>query len=134
MRPAISGRSSRRWPSAAVPGNGPARSGPSWLPGNRAAEPDRARPAGIILQLGNQLIINSPAQDQQRIADNDRDRTTYEHLPRDRYRETITRPNGVRIVTIYNRNGDILQRSRFDAGRPRNVLAYFDERSMTTTC
>ena len=83
---------------------------------------------GIILQFGNQLIINSPAQDQRRIAYNDHDRTDYERLAHERYRETIIRPDGVRIVTIYNRNGDILRRSRFDRDGIEIVLAYFDDR------
>ena len=82
---------------------------------------------GIILQIGNQLIINSPAQDQRRIANNDQDHADYERLPGDRYRETIARPDGVKIVTIYNRNGDILRRSRFDRDGAEFVLAYFDD-------
>ena len=81
----------------------------------------------IVLQVNNQLIINSPARDQRRIAFNDQDRTTYERLPHERYRETITRRDGVTIVTIYNRNGDILQRSRFDQDGHEIVLAYFDD-------
>ena len=82
---------------------------------------------GIVLQFNNQLIINSPARDQRRIAYNDQDRTTYERLPHDRYRETIARRDGVTIVTIYNRNGDILRRSRFDQDGHEIVLAYFDD-------
>ncbi len=83
---------------------------------------------GLILQLGNQLIINSPGMDQQRIANRPDDRTAYERLPGNRYRETITRPDGIRIVTIYNQNGDILRRSRFDRSGHEIVLAYFDDR------
>ncbi len=82
---------------------------------------------GIVVQLGNQLIINSPARDERRIAYASQDRTTFERLPGQRFRETITRPDGVRIVTIYNRNGDILRRSRFDSRGLEIVLAYFDE-------
>ena len=82
---------------------------------------------GVVLQLGNQLIINSPGRDQYRIADSGRDRTDYEQLPQDRYRETITRPDGVRIVTVYDRNGDILRRSRFDRDGHETVIAYFDD-------
>ncbi|MDR3476072.1 MAG: OmpA family protein [Devosia sp.] len=82
----------------------------------------------VILQLGNQLIVDSPGQDQRRIADHPDDRTFYEQLPNGRYRETITRQDGVRIVTIYNRNGDILRRSRFDRQGNETVLAYFDDR------
>jgi outer membrane protein OmpA-like peptidoglycan-associated protein len=116
-------------PGNGRPGNGRPNNGG---PGNgRPGDNEPANPIGlglgIILQLGNQLIINSPAQDQQRISDNDQDRTTYERLPNDRYRETITRPNGVRIVTVYNRNGDVLRRSRFDRNGHETVLAYFDD-------
>ena len=82
---------------------------------------------GLVLQLGNQIIINSPGRDQYRMAYGDRDRTDYEQLPRGRYRETISRPDGVLIVTIYDRNGDILRRSRFDADGREIVLAYFDD-------
>jgi outer membrane protein OmpA-like peptidoglycan-associated protein len=80
----------------------------------------------VVVQLGNELIVHSPGRDHRRIADDDRDRTTYERLPRDRFRETVERPNGVKIVTIYNRNGDILRRSRFDRNGHEIVLAYFD--------
>jgi len=108
------------------PGNGPGRPGRPGFPGNNEPPNPIGLGIGIILQLGNQLIINSPAQDQQRIGGRPDDRTTYENLPGNRYRETITRPDGVRIVTIYNRNGDILRRSRFDRNGHEIVLAYFD--------
>jgi outer membrane protein OmpA-like peptidoglycan-associated protein len=81
----------------------------------------------VILQIGNQLIINSPGEDHRRISDRERDHTSYEQLPHDRYRETIERADGTRIVTIYNRNGDILRRSRFDRDGREYVLAYFDD-------
>ena len=82
---------------------------------------------GIVLQLGNQLIVSSPAEDQRRIAYHDEDRTSYERLPNERFRETILRPDGVRIVTVYNRNGDILRRSRIGPDGREIVLAYFDD-------
>lgn len=83
---------------------------------------------GIVLQIGgNQLIINSSGRDQYRIAQGDQDKTVYEQLPQQRYRETITRPDGVKVVTIYDRNGDILRRSRFDRDGREIVLAYFDD-------
>jgi len=82
---------------------------------------------GLVLQLGNETFVNSPARDQYRIANRDRDHTDYERLPQNRYRETITRPDGVRVVTIYDQNGDILRRSRFDRDGHEIVLAYFDD-------
>ena len=83
---------------------------------------------GIVLQFGNQLIVNSPAEDHRRIAYRTEDRTNYERLPGDRHRETVLRPGGVRIVTVYNRNGDVLRRSRFGRDGREIVLAYFDDR------
>ncbi|HTJ56490.1 MAG TPA: OmpA family protein [Devosiaceae bacterium] len=114
----------------------PGEFGPGGMAGNG---PDHGRPGGprdnqnpiglglgTIVQLGNQMIIHSPAQDQRRIGGRPDDRTNYERLPGGNYRETILRPDGVRVVTIYNRNGDILRRSRFDRNNREVVLAYFD--------
>ena len=113
------------------PGGQPGRPG-DHRPGQPGQPGGQPNPIGlgvqVILQLGNQLIINSPGMDQQRIADHPEDRTSYEQLPGGRYRETISRRDGVRIVTIYNRNGDILRRSRFDRDGHEYVLAYFDDR------
>ena len=95
--------------------------------GQQTAENPLGLGLQVILQIGSQLIINSPALDQRRISDRNRDRTSYEQLAGERYRETIERPDGTRIVTIYNRNGDILFRSRFDARGHETVLAYFDD-------
>ena len=51
--------------------------------------------------------------------------------PRDdsdgRTRETIERPNGSRIVTIRDADGNIIQRSRIDADGREYVLSYVDE-------
>lgn len=57
----------------------------------------------------------------------DEDRIFYEELRNGRTRETIVRPNGVRIVTIRNRFGDVLKRSRFAPDGREFVLAYYDE-------
>ncbi|MGO7424141.1 OmpA family protein, partial [Rhizobium ruizarguesonis] len=54
----------------------------------------------------------------------DGERPSYEELSGDRYRETIARPEGYRIVTIRNRYGDIIQRSRVDARGREDVLYY----------
>ncbi|MFB2553630.1 OmpA family protein [Ensifer soli] len=68
--------------------------------------------------------------------------TYVERLPRGRVRETIIRPNGVRIITIRNAYGDVVQRSRLerdgreyllvyspeaDAGRPPAVREIYDD-------
>ncbi len=122
-------------PGNGRPGNGAGKPGPNGAPGQQPGAPagpqTASNPIGlglqVILQIGNQVIINSPARDQRRISDRNHDQTSYEQLAGDRYRETIERPDGTRIVTIYNRNGDILRRSRFDRSGHEIVLAYFDD-------
>ena len=82
----------------------------------------------VILQIGTQLIVNTPGQDTDRFYDPGADEVYYEQLSNGRYRETVTRPDGSQIVTVRNRNGDILRRSRFTPDGREYVLAYFDDR------
>ena len=82
----------------------------------------------MILQVGSQLIVNSVGQDTDRFYNAQEDEIFYENLSRGRVRETITRPDGSQIVTVRNRNGDVLRRSRIDPDGREYVLAYFDDR------
>jgi outer membrane protein OmpA-like peptidoglycan-associated protein len=82
----------------------------------------------VILQIGTQLIVNTPGQDTDRFYDPGADEVYYEELSNGRVRETVTRPDGSQIVTIRNRNGDILRRSRILPNGQEYVLAYFDDR------
>ncbi|MGZ2380545.1 OmpA family protein [Rhizobium brockwellii] len=75
----------------------------------------------VIIQYDNRTIVRG---DDDRRFLRDGERPSYEELSGDRYRETITRPEGYRIVTIRNRYGDIIQRSRVDARGRENVLYY----------
>ncbi|MBZ9799820.1 OmpA family protein, partial [Mesorhizobium sp. ES1-4] len=97
---------------------------------------DRRRPKGVdvLKQIGDRVIIQ--LNDQTFVQSNDRPRLTrgakdvyYEDLPQGRTRETVERGNGVRIVTIRNRYGDILQRSRIGSDGREYILSYVDERS-----
>ncbi|PDT26300.1 hypothetical protein CO660_28715 [Rhizobium sp. L9] len=94
--------------------------------------PQFARPEGariedqtddnrVIIQYNNQVIVRS---DDDRRFLRDGERPIYEELPDNRYREIITRPEGYRIVTIRNRYGDIIQRSRVDS-RGREYVLYY---------
>lgn len=74
----------------------------------------------VIIQINNQTIIRG---DDDRRFLRDGERPIYEQLPRDRYRETIDR-DGYQIVTIRNRYGDIIQRSRVDNRGRESVLYY----------
>lgn len=81
----------------------------------------------VIFQIGVNIVINNPEQERDRMYRPDEDRIFYEELRNGRTRETIVRPNGVRIVTIRNRWGDVLKRSRFSPDGREFVLAYYDE-------
>ncbi len=98
--------------------------------------PDFVPPQGntiqTIINQDNRTVINVDNTYVVRHDDSDRfvrdgERPSYEQLPRDRYRETIDRPDGDRIVTIRNRYGDIIQRSRIDARGREYVLFYSPE-------
>jgi len=106
----------------------------------RARAPDeqdrlrRERPEGvdvlreigdrIIIQLGTQTLVES--NDRPRMTRGARD-VYYEDLPRGRVRETILRDNGVQIVTIRNRYGDVIRRSRITPDGREYVLVYVDD-------
>lgn len=78
----------------------------------------------VVFEFNNQLIVQN--QDRPRLQRDSSERTI-ENLRNGRVRETIDRPNGTRIITIYNRNGDILRRSRFTPDGEEYILVYVDE-------
>ncbi|MGE0585612.1 MAG: OmpA family protein [Flavobacteriaceae bacterium] len=47
-----------------------------------------------------------------------------EQMQEGRYREVVVRPDGTRVVTVYNRHGDIIRRSRFTPQGREIVLVY----------
>ena len=78
--------------------------------------------SSVVFEINNHIYIDSPDRD--RIV---RDAEVYyEDLPRGRTREVIVRPNGVRVVTIRNRYGDVIRRSKFVDDR-EVVLVYVGE-------
>lgn len=82
----------------------------------------------VILQVGSQLIVNAVGQDTDRFYNPQQDEVFYENLPGGRVREVVSRPDGSQVVTVRNRNGDILRRSRITPDGREIVLAYFDDR------
>ncbi|TPI34818.1 flagellar motor protein MotB [Mesorhizobium sp. B3-1-9] len=96
---------------------------------------DRRRPKGtdvvkqfgdrVILQFNNQTFVES--NEAPRITRGAKD-VYYEDLSGGRTRETVERGNGVRVVTIRNRYGDVIQRSRVMPDGREYVLSYVDER------
>jgi outer membrane protein OmpA-like peptidoglycan-associated protein len=77
-----------------------------------------------VLEVGDQLIVRG--DDRPRLR-RDSEEVYYDNLARGRVRETIVRPGGVQIVTIYNRYGDIIQRSRVGRDGQEYILVYAPE-------
>ncbi len=77
-----------------------------------------------IININNVYIVETPDAPRLIQADDD---VIVEQLPRGRTRETIVRPNGVQVVTIRNRFGDIIQRSRILPDGREVFLAYAPE-------
>ncbi|GHA16510.1 hypothetical protein GCM10007989_09430 [Devosia pacifica] len=83
----------------------------------------------VVVQLGNQLYINNRGQDTDRFVEADgEEEVYYERLGNGRVRETVNYADGSQVVTVRNRNGDILRRSRITPDGREYVLAYFDDR------
>ncbi|WP_331374503.1 OmpA family protein [Sinorhizobium chiapasense] len=78
----------------------------------------------VILGVGDRIFVRG--DDRPRLR-RDSQETYYDQLPRDRVRETIVRPGGYQIVTIYNRYGDIVQRSRIDRDGNEYLMIYAPE-------
>jgi outer membrane protein OmpA-like peptidoglycan-associated protein len=77
----------------------------------------------FVIQFNNQIIVES--NDRNRV-ERDATEVYYEELPRGRTRETVVRPNGVQVVTIRDRYGDIVRRSRIMPDGREYVLVYAD--------
>ena len=74
-----------------------------------------------IVELNNNIFVES--SDRPRMSRDAQD-VYYEDLPRKRTRETIVRENGVQIITIRNRYGDVIQRSRLMPDGREVMLSY----------
>ncbi|MBD9594864.1 OmpA family protein [Ensifer sp. ENS05] len=75
----------------------------------------------VVLGVGDQIFVRG--DDRPRLRHGARE-AYYDELPRGRLRETIVRPGGYQIVTVYDRYGDVLQRSRVDSDGSEYVLMY----------
>lgn len=74
-----------------------------------------------IVEVNNNIFVES--SDRPRMSRDAQD-VYYEDLPRNRTRETIVRENGVQIITVRNRYGDVIQRSRLMPDGREVVLSY----------
>ncbi|WP_075288993.1 OmpA family protein [Pararhizobium arenae] len=96
------------------------------ITGNNRERPriEEGRNNRTVIDFGDQIIVRS--DDRPRLRRDARE-TYYEELPRGRTREIIERGDGVRVVTIYNRYGDIVQRSRIDRDGREYLMIYAPE-------
>lgn len=79
-----------------------------------------------IIEINNQIFVDSPDSDRM-IRDDDE--VYYEELPRGRVREVVIRPDGVRLITVRNRYGEIIRRVRVAPDGYEQVLVFVpDER------
>jgi outer membrane protein OmpA-like peptidoglycan-associated protein len=74
-----------------------------------------------IIEVNNRIYVDS--SDSDRLVRRD-DRVYYDELPRGRTREVVARRNGVQVVTIRNRYGDVIRRSRVMPDGREVVLVY----------
>ena len=74
----------------------------------------------FVINIGGHIVIRS--DDDTRVARNNQIR--YERLPNGLIREIVVRPDGDRIVTVRNRYGEIVRRSRIDRGDREVVIFY----------
>ena len=77
-----------------------------------------------VINIDNRIIVRS---DDGRRLSRRATETYYEELPRGRVREVIVRPNGDRVVTIRDRFGEVIQRSRIDRSGREYVMFYAPE-------
>ncbi|AFL52685.1 OmpA family protein [Sinorhizobium fredii] len=78
----------------------------------------------VILGVGDRIFVRG--DDRPRLRRNSEE-SYYDNLSGGRVRETIVRPGGYQIVTVYNRYGDILTRTRVDRDGNEYVMMYTPE-------
>jgi outer membrane protein OmpA-like peptidoglycan-associated protein len=78
----------------------------------------------VILGVGDRIFVRG--DDRPRLRQNSEE-SYYDNLSGGRVRETIVRPGGYQIVTVYNRYGDILTRTRVDRDGNEYIMMYTPE-------
>ncbi|MGJ8570326.1 MAG: OmpA family protein [Hoeflea sp.] len=79
-----------------------------------------------IIEIDNRTVIEHDERDRLRAGSEE---VYYEQLRGGRVREVIVRPNGVQLVTITNRWGDVIQRTRVMPDGREYVLFYAEAHS-----
>jgi outer membrane protein OmpA-like peptidoglycan-associated protein len=79
-----------------------------------------------VFKIGIHIYITNVQRERDRFYDRDRDEIYYERLDNGRIREVIQRPDGTRIITVYNRYGDVLKRTKIYPDNREFYLATYD--------
>ncbi|WP_299642949.1 OmpA family protein [Devosia sp.] len=76
----------------------------------------------LIINIGVQINIFTPYQDRDRLGrDSD---VTYEQLENGRVRQTVIRADGTRIITVWNRQGEVIRRVKVLPDGTRIILVF----------
>jgi outer membrane protein OmpA-like peptidoglycan-associated protein len=76
----------------------------------------------LIINIGIQINIFTPYKDRDRIGRGDE--VYYEELDSGRYRQTVIRPDGTRVVTVWNRYGEVIRRVKVLPDGTRIILVF----------
>ena len=88
-----------------------------------AGDDDKPR---FIFNVGVSINIFTPYKDRDRMW-RDGDEVRYERVDGDRYRQTVIRPDGTRIITVWNSDGEIIRRVKVLPDGTRIVLVYYPD-------
>ncbi|MGV3491491.1 MAG: OmpA family protein [Devosia sp.] len=92
----------------------------------RPARPDEDDKPRFIINIGINIDLFTPYKDRDRIW-RDGDEVYYDRFDDDRYRQTVIRPDGTRIITVWNRDGEIIRRVKVLPDGTRIILAYYPD-------
>lgn len=77
----------------------------------------------FVFNLGVHLAIFTPYDDRDRIG-RDGDEVSYQELENGRVRQTVTRADGTKVITVWNRNGEIIRRVKVRPDGTRIVMIF----------
>lgn len=77
----------------------------------------------FVLNLGVNLSIFTPYDDRERIS-REGDEVFYEELDNGRVRQTVIRDDGTRVVTVWNRYGEIVRRVKVQPDGTRIIMIF----------
>lgn len=90
----------------------------------RRARDDDENDTRFFINIGVNINIFTPYEDRDRLWRDD-DEVYYERIENDRYRQTVIRPDGTRVITVWDRNGEIIRRVKVLPDGTRVILVYY---------